>query len=77
MRLDRADLLKLLNLVGITRVEEIDCSEFLHRVAGFLERLGPTGEPPQGYDDVIQHLRVCPECLEEFEALYEELRAER
>lgn len=76
MRLTRADLLKLLRLIDVTAAEEIDCSEFMHRVAGYLERLGPTGAPPPGYEDVVQHLRVCPECLEEFEALYEALENE-
>lgn len=76
MRLTRADLLKLLQLIDVTSAEEIDCSEFLHRVAGYLERLGSDGVPPPGYEDVVQHLRVCPECLEEFEALYAALQGE-
>ena len=44
---------------------------------GYLEQLGPQKTPPSGYDDLIHHLRVCPECLEEFEALYAALREER
>jgi len=68
------DLRKLLELVGVTCAEEIDCTEFLHRVAGYLEQLGPDGMPPRGYEDVVQHLRVCPECLEEVEELYRALR---
>lgn len=76
MRLTHADLLKLLQLIDVTSAEEIDCSEFMHRVAGYLERLGPEGTPPPGYEDVVQHLRVCPECLEEFEALYTTLGSE-
>ena len=71
MSFTRDDLMKLLQLVDITAAEEIDCSEFMHRVSGYLERLGPDGQPPQGYEDVIHHLQLCPECLEEFEALYE------
>jgi len=73
MTLSRANLLKLLELIDVTSAEEIDCSEFLHRVAGYIERLGPDGTPPPGYEDVVQHLRICPECLEEFEALYRAL----
>ena len=69
MTFTRADLLKLLQLIDVTAADEIDCTEFMHRVAGYIERLGPEGTPPSGYEDVVQHLRVCPECLEEFEAL--------
>ena len=76
MTFERDDLQKLLQLVDITSPAEIDCDEFLCRVAGFLERLGPDGAPPPGFEAVVHHLRICPECLEEFEALYEALRAE-
>jgi hypothetical protein len=68
------DLRKLLELLEVTTDEEIDCQKFLNRVAGYIERLGPDGTPPPGYEDVIQHLRVCPECCEEFDALYRTLR---
>ena len=76
MSYTREDLLRLLRLVDITEATEIDCGEFLHRVAAYLDRLGPDGAPPAGYEDVVHHLRICPECLEEFEVLYRELRAE-
>ena len=74
MSVSREELRKLLQLVDITAVDEIDCTEFLHRVAGYLERLGPDGTPPPGSEAVVHHLRVCPECLEEFEALYRLVR---
>ena len=54
MTFTRDDLLKLLQLVDVTSAEEIDCTEFLHRVAGYLERLGPDGVPPEGYADLAQ-----------------------
>ena len=76
MSLTREELKKLLGLVDITGAEEIDCTEFLHRVAGYVERLAPDGTPPAGYEDVALHLRVCPECCEEFEALCRALREE-
>ncbi len=73
MSFSRADLQKLLELVAMTEAKEIDCDEFLHRVAGYLERLGPEGTPPPGYEDVVHHLQICPECLEEFRVLYQAL----
>lgn len=77
MKATREELLALLQLVDITRSQEIDCDEFLARVAGFIERLGPKGSLPKGYEEVVHHLRVCPECLEEYEALYEAWWAEQ
>ena len=74
MKLSKQEALKLLQLVGMTEQREIDCTEFMHRVAGYLERLGPDGTPPPGYEDVVHHLRLCPECTEEFEALIRALR---
>jgi len=70
------DLAKLLGLLDVTETEEIDCAEFLHRIAAYVESLGPSGAPPEGTSAVVQHLRVCPECCEEFLALREALRAE-
>jgi hypothetical protein len=69
------DLRKLLALIEATVEEEIDCEELLGRLAGYVERLGPDGSPPPGYDDVVQHLQVCPECCEEVEALLRVVRA--
>jgi len=77
MSLGREDLRKLLELVEVTEDHEIDCAELLSRIAGYLERLGPDGTPPPGYEDVVHHLRICPECLEEFEALYRALHEEK
>ena len=74
MTFNQKDLQQLLRLVDLTSAQEIDCDEFLERVAVYLERLGPDGQPPAGSEDVVQHLRVCPECLEEFEVLYQALR---
>lgn len=74
MSLRHDELFRLLELVDVTEVDEIDCSEFLERVGGYLERLGPDGRAPEGYEDVVQHLRVCPECFEELRLLYRALR---
>lgn len=77
MRLERKDLETLMRLIDVTDADEIDCEEFLARIAAYLERLGEDGVPPHGSESVVQHLRVCPECLEEVEALHEGLRRSR
>ena len=69
MSLKREELLGLLDLVAKTADEEIDCDQLLERAAAYLD-LCAAGPPPiEGFDDLRQHLRVCPECLEEFEVL--------
>lgn len=73
MKMSHEELMTLLELVDLTRPVEIDCDEFLARVSGYLEELAARDELPPGYDDLLHHLRVCPECQEEFEALYEAL----
>lgn len=74
MHATREELLKLLELVSITRPEEIDCDGFLGRVSGLLDRI-TLGESPVSDDDaLLHHLKICPECLEEYEALYRALR---
>jgi hypothetical protein len=65
----RENLLELLRVVLATAPEEIDCEEFLDRVGSFLEALGPDGRVPADLRAVSQHLEVCPECKEEFDAL--------
>ena len=74
MRASHDELRTLLELLSITRPEEIDCDEFLDRVAGLLDRV-VLGEAPQSGDEaLLHHLKICPECLEEYEALYRALR---
>jgi hypothetical protein len=76
MRLDPDLLRRLLDLVHVTKDEEIDCAEFLARSARYLDSLGPDGALPEGAEEFVHHMRVCPECCEEFEALLDALREE-
>lgn len=71
------EILNLLRLIELTRDQEINCTEFLNKAAGYVEQVLARQDPPDGYDDVVQHLQVCPECLEEFEQLLSVLRAEQ
>jgi hypothetical protein len=60
---------ELLRVVMATAPEEIDCDEFLAGVGAYLEAIGPDGKVPADLRAVLQHLEVCPECKEEFDAL--------
>lgn len=59
----------LLDAVMSTEDEEIDCDEFLDRAGELLEAMMERNEVPEDLAHVSQHLSVCPECREEFEAL--------
>ena len=73
MIISHAKLLGLLRAIAFTKPEEVDCEEFLSAVSGYVESL-TNGQPVPCSDAIHQHLEVCPECLEEFEALYEAFR---
>lgn len=62
-------LLELLRSVEATEPEEIDCDEFLARVAPYLEQLESHETLSVEFGKTAQHLAVCPECREEFDAL--------
>ena len=71
MKPTQAQLRELLRVVAATEPQEIDCEEFLARVGAYLEEAKPTGEPPAELLQVAQHLEICSECREQFDALVE------
>lgn len=76
MRPRRQQMRELLRVVLATDPVEIDCEEFLARVAAYLDSLGPDDDLPAELKEVSQHLAVCAECREEFDALLRARRAE-
>lgn len=60
---------ELLRLVMATEPVEVDCDGFLAHVGAFLESREQGAEVPPELRAVAQHLEVCAECKEEFEAL--------
>jgi hypothetical protein len=59
----------LFDVVGATQAVEIDCDDCLNQVGEFAETY-LLGKPvPEGLKAVEQHLSICNECREEFEAL--------
>lgn len=64
----------LLQLVRATKPKEIDCEEFLSRVGEYVEKAGPDAALPSGLEAVKDHLAVCGECQEEYDALLRALR---
>lgn len=75
MRITKDELRTLLGLLDVTEPEELNCEEFLAEVPGYLEKLRTLDVPRiAGYESFLHHLKICPECLEEFEGLCEAMR---
>lgn len=59
-----------------TRAEEIDCEEFLSRMAEYAEVRAAGRTVPPTLEPVAAHERLCASCAEECAALVEMVRAE-
>ncbi|MBI1317765.1 MAG: hypothetical protein GC168_02305 [Candidatus Hydrogenedens sp.] len=66
----------LLACVAVTAADEIDCDDFLDRVAAYAEQFNAALPPPDTLLEAAQHLSVCAECREEFLALLAALSPE-
>ena len=69
MEPDRDQLAELARIIAETAPQEIDCDTVLDRVAAYLETAERGERLPEELRAVAQHLEVCPECKQEFEAL--------
>ena len=64
-------------VLGIMRVletipdEEITCEELYHRLDEYVEREVDKNDAARIMPVIREHLDVCPECCEEYEALLE------
>jgi hypothetical protein len=70
MKMRPEDCRSLLQLLGITEKEELNCEEFLSLVPSYLERLKSLdASETADARKFLHHLELCVECSEEFEAL--------
>lgn len=69
MPLSKEEIDGLLRLVGLTEDAEINCEQCLALVAEFAEQQLAGKSVHEGLNSVEQHLEVCSECREEYEAL--------
>lgn len=69
MPLSKSELQELIRLVGLTNVEEMNCEQCLALVAEFAERELAGKSIPEGLQEIEQHLSICAECREEYQAL--------
>lgn len=74
MPLSNKELDALLRLIGLTKDEEINCSQCLSLVAEFAEQELAGKSIPDGLKSVEHHLQICSDCREEYKALQQALK---
>jgi uncharacterized protein with PIN domain len=74
MPLSKKELEDLVRIVGLTRETELHCQQCLNRVAEFAETQLEGKSIPESLKAVEQHLSICGECRDEYEALERALK---
>ena len=69
MEPNREQISDLLKALLATKPKEIDCDQFLTFAGALADSLEDGQEVPTELSMAFQHLEICPECREEFEAL--------
>jgi len=75
MELTDGDLRALVEAAAITRDVEIGCDDCLDQIASYAETKLRGLATPEALRLVEEHLTICQECHEEFEALADAVRA--
>jgi predicted anti-sigma-YlaC factor YlaD len=75
MSLTPDEIQKMLDVIRATRDVEIDCDACLNQVGEFAESHLNGKAVPEGLRAVEQHLSICGECREEFEALCQAIKS--
>lgn len=74
MILSKNEIDGLIQLIGLTKDEEINCEQCLSLVAEFAEQELSNRPVSEALKAVQHHLSICAECHEEYEALQLALR---
>ena len=60
---------KLVEQIALTKERELDCGEVFAVLDQYTEAIAAGEDVQEQFALVIQHLELCPDCLEEYEAL--------
>lgn len=74
-RLTSEQVGSIVKMLGLTRDREFNCGECLQHVSEFAECQLANKPVSEIIASVEQHLALCPECREEYEALMKILKA--
>ena len=75
MKLNDQQIRDLINMIAQTRDQEASCGGCAQKLAAFAEVQLAGKTPDESMQAIEQHLQVCGECREEFEALQAALSA--
>lgn len=73
MTLSPEQMDRLMQLLGLTRDVELNCNECLEQVSEYADCELRGKSIPEALRAVEEHLRICGECREEYEALRQAL----
>lgn len=73
MTLGNEEYRELARALRATRPDEIDCDRWLDKVATYLDLIEAGHPIPESLSPVEEHLRLCPDCAEEYAAMREAL----
>ena len=76
MTISAKQLNALLEMLVLTKDEESTCGDCLKQMAEFAESTLAGKSIPDGLKSIDEHLKLCSECREEFEALRDSLSEE-
>ena len=76
MQIKPEKLKQIVRMIARTREEEIGCEKCYAEMDRFVDMLIAGKKPEEAMPLVQHHLEMCGDCHEEFEALFEALRAE-
>ena len=60
---------KLIEQIALTQERELDCGEVFAVLDQYTEAIIAGGDVLEQFALVIPHLELCPDCLEEYQAL--------
>ena len=69
MKISNEQIDTLLQMLALTKDDETDCGDCLVKLAEFAENSLKGNSIPEGLRRIEEHLRICADCCEEFEAL--------
>ncbi len=67
---------KLIEQIALTQERELDCGEVFAVLDQYTEAIIAGGDVQEQFALVMQHLQLCPDCLEEYEALLSVLQTQ-
>jgi hypothetical protein len=69
MRLNDEHYKGLAKALLATKPAEMNCTEWIDHIAGYVELVATSQAIPDSYREVVEHIELCSECDEEFQAI--------